>query len=209
MPSSGIRRASLALIAVVLTLLAVWAPASSQPTLDDLVIRAFEITATVGPVPLRYEVTGGEVRFLSRGTLRGSATAMVEVTAPDPIVAARFYFDSDMTLTSVKAQGHEVIFARERDVLTLAFEPALLPGRTVPVTFAYEGQPLFVYDEFVVVSEGTLYPVLVSPFGDFSANLGRVRLTLTAPGGFNIAATGKLVSRNGGTVQWDSEVAVP
>lgn len=209
MRSPNVRRLGPAYIAVAIALLAIRAPASSQPTLDDLVIRAFEITATVSPVPLRYEFTGGELRFNSRGTLRGRATAMVEVTAPDPVAVARFYFDSDMKLTSVKAPGHEVTFGRQRDALTVAFDPALPPGRKVAVTFDYEGQPLYIYDEFVMVSEGTLYPVLVSPFGDFSANLGRVSLALTAPGGFNIAATGKLVSRDGGTLQWDSEVAVP
>jgi hypothetical protein len=192
-----------------LVLLAFRTPASSQSTLDDLVIRAFDINVSVTPVPLRYEVSGGAFRFLSRGTLRGTATAMVEVTAPSPVATARFYFDSELRLTSVRAAGHQVTHERQRDTLTLTFTPALPTGSRVAVTFDYEGQPLYIFDEFVLVSEGSLYPVLVSPFGDFSANLARVTLKLTAPGGYSIAGTGKLVTSTGGVLTWDSEVPVP
>jgi len=199
------------IVAVVGLVLATARPAvRSQPTLDDLVIRSFEIAASVAPVPLRSEVTeGGELRFLSRGTLRGTATAMVEVTAPGAVTTGRFFFDAEMKLTAVRAPGHQVTPVRQRDSLTLTFAPALAPGAKVPVTFEYEGRPLYIYDEFVEVSEGSLYPVLVSPFGDFSANLGRVVLTLTVPGGYTVGATGRLVSRSGNTTRWDSEVAVP
>ncbi|HEU5300205.1 MAG TPA: M1 family aminopeptidase [bacterium] len=185
-------------------------PAASQNTLDELVIRSFDVTATVAPVPLRYEFTEtGDVRFLSRGTLRGTATAMLEVTAPDAVGTARFFFDSDMKLTGVGAPGYAVAQSRQRDTLVLTFDPALPAGAKVPVTFQHEGQPLYIYDESILVSEGTLYPVLVSPFGDFSANLGRVTLKLTAPAGYGVSATGRMVSRDGNTTTWDSEVAVP
>lgn len=185
-------------------------PAVPQATLDDLVIRSFAVTASVAPVPLRYEVTeSGDLRFLSRGTLRGTATAAIEVTASIPVRIARFYLDPAMSLTAVGAPGHTIAHARERDILILRFDPALVPGARLPVTFHYEGQPLYVYDESILVSEGALYPVLVSPFGDFSANLGRVALTLAAPPGYAVGATGKLVSRDGNTTSWDSEVAVP
>jgi hypothetical protein len=204
------RRLVLSAVAAGLVVSAVRPSVWSQPTLDDLVIRSFEITASVGPVPLRYEFTeGGELRFLSRGTLHGTATATVEVTAPAPVGAGRFFFDADVKLTAVRAPGHQVTTARQRDSLTLTFTPELAPGARVPVTFEYEGQPLYIYDEFVLVSEGTLYPVLVSPFGDFSANLGRVVLTLTTPAGYSIGATGRLVSRTGTTTKWDSVAAVP
>ncbi len=197
-------------IAVCLVLSLFRTPASSQPTLDDLVIRSFDITASIVPVPLRYEVTAArELRFTSHGTLRGTTTAMVEVTAQNPVAAARFFFDSDVKLTSVKAADHQVASERQRDNLILTFTPALSPGDKVAVTFDYEGQPLYLYDEFVEVTEGSLYPILVSPFGDYSANLARVTLKLTAPGGYNIAATGKLLSRDGSTLTWDSEVPVP
>lgn len=185
-------------------------PVASQGTLDEVVIRSFDVTASIAPVPLRYESTeAGGVRLLSRGTLRGTATAMLEVTAPDPVATARFYFDSDMRLTRVSAPGYAIAPSRQRDTLVLTFDPALPAGAKVPVTFQHEGQPLYIYDESILVSEGTLYPVLVSPFGDYSANLGRVTLKLTAPAGYGVSATGRLVSRDGNTTMWDSEVAVP
>ncbi len=197
-------------IVVCLVLSLFGTPASSQSTLDDVVIRSFNITASITPVPLRYEVTpADELRFTSHGTLRGTTTAMMEVTAQSPVATARFSFDSDVKLTSVKAVDHQVAFERQRDNLILTFTPALSPGDKVAVTFDYEGQPLYIYDEFVEVTEGSLYPVLVSPFGDYSANLARVTLKLTVPGGYNIAAPGKLVSREGSTLTWDSEVPVP
>lgn len=208
-PAAHPLRATLTLIIAALVALPP-RPASSQATLDDLVIRSFAVTAAIRPVPLRYEVTEfGDLRFLSRGTLRGTAVASIEVTASAPVGTARFYFDADMNLTAVSAPGHAVTHARERDGLILRFDPPLPPGAKVPVSFRYEGQPLYLYDESVLVSEGTLYPVLVSPFGDFSANMGRVTLTLTAPPGYTVGATGKLISRNGTTTSWDTEVTVP
>src|SRR5438309_8083824 len=149
-------------------------PGSSQTTLDDLVIRAFDIDVSMSPVPLKYGTVGGQRRCAARGTLRGTTTAMLEVTAPSPVSTARFFFDSDVKLASVKAADYQTTFERQRDTLTLTFAPALPHGATVPVTFEYEGQPLYIFNEFVRVSEGSLYPILVSPFGDFSANLGRV-----------------------------------
>jgi len=202
-----VRLARLSILAVCLVLLP--APGSGQTILDDVVIRAFDISVSITPVPLKYELAGGELRYTSRGTLHGTATAMVEVTAPNPVSTARFFFDSDVKLTSVKAAEYQVASNRQRDTLTLTFTPALLPGAKVPVTFVYEGQPLYIFNEFVLVSEGSLYPVLVSPFGDFSANLGRVKLKLTTPGGYNIAGTGKLLAREGDVLTWDTEVPVP
>src|SRR3989475_6394873 len=202
-----VRLARLSILAVCLVLLP--APGSGQTILDDLVIRAFDISVSITPVPLKYELAGGELRYTSRGTLHGTATAMVEVTASSPISTARFFFDSDVKLTSVKAADYQVASNRRRDTLTLTFTPALLPGAKVTVTFVYEAQPLYIFDEYVLISEGSLYPLLISPFGDFSANLGRVKLKLTAPGGYSIAGTGKLVAKEGGVLTWDSEVPVP
>src|SRR5213594_4443108 len=184
-------------------------PGSSQTTLDDLVIRAFDIDVSMSPVPLKYDTVGGQRRYAARGTLRGTTTAMLEVTAPSPVSTARFFFDSDVKLTSVKAADYQTTFKRQRDTLTLTFAPALPHGAKVPVTFEYEGQPLYIFNEFVLVSEGSLYPLLVSPFGDFSANLGRVKLKFTTPGGYNIAGTGRLLGREGDVLTWDTEVPVP
>jgi len=185
------------------------ASASSQATLDDLVIRAFDINVSITPVPLKYEFEGGQLRFLSHGTLRGTTTAMVEVTALSPVSTARFFFDSDVRLTSVKAPAYQVASDRQHDTLTLTFTPALSPGAKVAVTFDYEGQPLYIFNEYVQVSEGSLYPLLISPFGDFSANLARVKLKLTTPGGYNIAGTGKLFVSEDGVRTWDTEIPVP
>ncbi len=184
-------------------------PGSSQLSLDDLVIRSFDITVSINPVHLKYEYSGGVFQLLSHGTLRGTAIALVEVTAPSPVTTARLSMDSDVNLTSVAAPGHQVTPRRQRDTLTLTFAPALEPGSKVPLTFTYEGQPDDIFDEFVLVNEGSLYPLLISPFGDFSANLARVVLKVTAPGGYSIAGTGKLVSRERDTSTWDSEVPVP
>src|SRR5881396_590923 len=59
-------------------------PGSSQTTLDDLVIRAFDIDVSMSPVPLKYDTVGGQRRYAARGTLRGTTTAMLEVTARAP-----------------------------------------------------------------------------------------------------------------------------
>src|SRR2546422_6215410 len=182
---------------------------SSQTTLDDLVIRAFDIDVSISPVRFKYDFVGNELRFTSHGRLRGTTTATVEVTAPSPVGIARFLFDTDVNLTSVKAPDYQVTFDRQRDTLTLTFVPALSPGSKVAVTFEYEGEPLYIYDEFVKVSYGSLYPVLISPFGDISANLARVKLKLTTPVGYNIAGTGKLLGREGDVLTWDTEVPVP
>ncbi len=203
------RRMGSAALIVCLVLAFGHIPALSQPTLDDLVIRAFDITATINPVPLSYEFVGGGFRFTSHGTLRGTTTALLEVTSTSPVPTARFFFDSDVNLTSVRSAGYQVTPDRRRDTLTLTFAPALMPGSKVSLTFEYEGRPLYIYDEFVLVTEGSLYPVLISPFGDYSVNLARVTLKLESPGGYNIAGTGKLVSQDGSRLTWDSEVPVP
>ena len=203
------RMIGLALLACGLAIAIGPAPGSAQLSLDELAIRAFDITVELTPVPLKYEYNGSEINFTSHGTLRGATVAQLEVTATSPVTTARLEFDRDVKLTSVSAPGYQVASSRLRDTLTLTFTPALPPGGKVPLTFAYEGEPDYIYDEFVQVAEGSLYPVLISPFGDFSANLARVVVKVTTPGGYNIAGTGKLISRDGNTSTWDSEVPVP
>jgi aminopeptidase N len=173
-----------------------------------LFIRSFEITASIRPVKLEYEFSGG-FRFTSRGALRGTTSAILEVTASGPIATARFSFDRELKLLSVRATGYQVTPDRRRDTLSLTFSPSLQPGSKVPLIFDYEGQPLYIYDEFVLLEEGTLYPVLISPFGDYSVNLARVALKLEVPSGYTVVAPGKLLSQNGGTISWDTEVPVP
>ncbi len=203
------RTIGLALLAFGLALAIGPAPGAAQFSLEELAIRAFDITAELTPVPLKYEYTSGDIQFTSHGVLRGTTVAQLEVTAVSPVTTARFEFDRDVKLSSVAAPGYQVTSSRLRDTLTLTFTPALPPGGKVPLTFAYEGGPDYIYNEFVQVGEGSLYPVLISPFGDFSANLARVVLKVTTPGGYNIPGTGKLVSRDGNTSTWDSEVPVP
>src|SRR5207247_4204408 len=67
-------------------------PGSSQTTLDDLVIRGFDIDVSMSPVPLKYDTVGGQRRYAARGTLRGTTKAMLEVTAPSTVSTARFFF---------------------------------------------------------------------------------------------------------------------
>lgn len=202
------QRLGVILLITSLVLTVIPPAATSQGILDDLVIRSFDITAAITPVRVEYEFVGG-FRFTSRGGLRGTTTAVLEATGPEPISTARFSLNGAMKLLSVRAAGYQVTPDRQRDTLTLFFSPALQPGSKVAVTFDYEGQPLYIYDEFVLVNEGTLYPVLVSPFGDYSVNLARVTLKLGAPSGYIIVAPGKLVSQNGGMITWDSEVPIP
>jgi len=203
------RTIGLALLAFGLALAIGPTPGAAQFSLEELAIRAFDITVELTPVPLKYEYTGSDIQFTSHGVLRGTTVVQLEVTAVSPVTTARFEFDRDVKLSSVAAPGYQVTSSRLRDTLTLTFTPALPPGGKVPLTFAYEGGPDYIYNEFVQVAEGSLYPVLISPFGDFSANLARVVLKVTTPGGYNIAGTGKLVSRDGNTSTWDSEVLVP
>lgn len=200
---------SLALLACTLALATGPAPGSEQLSLDELVIRAFDITVELTPVPLKYEYVGSNIQSTSHGRLRGTTVAQLEVIATNPVTTARFDFDSDVNLTSVAAPGYQVASSRLRDTLTLTFTPALGPGARVPLTFVYEGEPDDIFNEAVLVGPGSLYPLLISPFGDYSANLGRVVLKVTTPGGYNIAGTGKLISRDGDTSTWDSEVLVP
>src|SRR5207247_7376868 len=64
-------------------------PGSSQTTLDDLGIRAFDIDVSISPVPLKYDTGGGRRRYAARGTLRGTTTAIPQGTAPTPGAPAR------------------------------------------------------------------------------------------------------------------------
>lgn len=183
--------------------------ATGQIVLEDVLARSFDVTVTITPADLSLEVVGGELRFLSRGTLRGRARIGLEITAEQPVTQVRMELSSSLTVRSVQAEGAQVTFARQGGQLTLTFAQALGPGTRIPVTVEYDGQPLSIYNEFVLVHPFSLYPLIVSPFGDFSANLARVTMQVTAPAGFTVVSTGRQISTEGGTVRWDSEVTVP
>lgn len=182
---------------------------TGQIVLEDVVARTFDVTVSIQPVDIRLEAVGGELRFLSRGTLRGRTRVGLEITAQQPVGQVRMELDSQITVRTVQAEGAQVSFSRTGDLLTLTFSPALAPGARVPVTVEYDGQPLYIYNEFVLVRPGYLYPLLVSPFGDYSANQARVTVQVTAPAGVLVVSTGRQMSGDGGAVRWDSEVTVP
>ena len=182
---------------------------AGQIVLEDIVARTFDVTVSIQPVDIRLEAVGGELRFLSRGTLRGRTRVGLEITAQQPVGQVRMELDSQITVRTVQAEGAQVSFSRTGDLLTLTFSPALAPGARVPVTVEYDGQPLYIYNEFVLVRPGYLYPLLVSPFGDYSANQARVTVQVTAPAGVLVVSTGRQMSGDGGAVRWDSEVTVP
>lgn len=205
------RIASMVLVLSAVPLLALQSPppVTGQIILEDVLARSFDVSVTIAPVDLRIEVVAGELRFLSRGTLRGRARVGFEITAEQPVTQIRMELNSQLTVRSVQAEGAQVTSARQGARLTLTFAPGLVPGSRVPVTIEYEGQPLYIYNEFVLIHPGDLYPVLVSPFGDYSANLARVNMHVTAPQGFQVVSTGRQVSADGNTIRWDSEVNVP
>src|SRR5436309_2340569 len=103
-------------------------PGSSQTTLDDLVIRAFDIDVSMSPVPLKYDTVGGQRRYAARGTLRGTTTAMLEVTAPSPVSTARFFFDSDVKVPSVAVAGGRRHTVRDRVIGGLRMQFYVPPG---------------------------------------------------------------------------------
>jgi len=204
-----VQQAVALLLAAALLAWAAPPPATGQIVLEDVLARSFDVTVSIQPVDLSLEAVGGELRFLSRGTLRGRTRIGLEITAPQPVSQVRMELNSTLTVRSVQAEGAQVTFSRSGSQLTLSFGQGLAPGTRVPVTVEYEGQPLYIYNEFVLVFEGTLYPVLVSPFGDYSANQARVTLQVTAPSGFSVVSTGRQISAEGNMVRWDSEVTVP
>ena len=164
-------------------------PATGQITLEDVFARSFEVAVTLDPVDLRIDSATG--RFLSQGSMRGRARIGLEVTSPQPIQQVRMELRSDVTVRSVQAEGAQVTFARSGRQLTLTFPQGLAPGARIPVTFEYDGKPCCIYNEFVELEDGEFYPVLVSPFGDYSLNLARITVQVTAPEGFVVVTTGR------------------
>ncbi len=177
--------------------------------LEDVVARGFDVAVSITPADLQLEIVGADLRFMSRGTLRGTARVALEITAEQPVSRVRMELSSALAVRAVRCEGVKATFTRAGAQLVLTFDPALPPRTRQSVTIEYDGQPLYLYNEFVLLHTSALYPVLVSPFGDYSANMGRVTMQATAPPGFAVVSTGRQVSSEGNVVRWDSEVEVP
>lgn len=204
-----LKRAVILLLAGVLAGSSPALSATDQIVLEDVVARGFDVAVSITPVDLRLEMVGADLRFLSRGTLRATARVALEITAEQPVSRVRMELSSALTVRLVRAEGAGVTFTRTGSQLLLTFDPALPPKARQTVTIEYDGQPLYLYNEFVLLHTSALYPVVVSPFGDHSANMGRVSITVTAPAGFTAVSTGRQASSEGNVVRWDSEVDVP
>jgi hypothetical protein len=183
-------------------------PAIGQGVLDDLVVRSVDVGVTIAPVDLRAEVGPAGFRLLSFGSLRGRARVTLEVVGPQAVSEARFDLDESVTIRSVQAEGGQAAHARRGDIVTVTFSPSLVPGSRVPVTFEYDGQPAFIYNEFILVHAGVWYPMLTNPTRDWSQNLARVSAQITAPQGVTAVTTGRQLSSEGGVTRWDSEAHV-
>lgn len=193
------RVVSVGIVALGLVVASLAHPATGQVTLEDALARSFDVAVTIAPVD----------RSRGNGTLTGRARIGLEITALSPISRLQMELNSRLTVKSVRAEETQVSFSRSGSGLTLSFGQPQTAGNRLTVTVEYEGQPSSIFNEYVILGEGTLYPVLVSPFGDYSANLARVTLQVTAPPDYTAVTTGRQVSAEGGTVRWDSEVTVP
>jgi len=139
-------------------------------------------------------------RVLSFGSVVGKTVAQLEVTSPTPVSTVRMFIEPSYRLRVTA--GVPVILRREPPYFVLIFNPALAPGATVTVTFEYDGETFPVYEEFIWVGAGDLYPILVSPFDDFySANRGTVRTTITIPARYLLASSGRVTRQESGGLQ--------
>jgi len=199
-----------ALILVLLALVVTGFPtAAPSQSLEDLLFQAFDITADIRPVPFQVTCTD-QCRVARFGTMKGKAVVQFKVNSPSPVSQARVFLDSDLTARTIT--GVPLNFRRERENLILTFNPALQPDATGTLTFEYDGQPFLLFDDLILLDDGVLYPVLVSPFGDISANRGTLKTTVTVPAGYLLASTGRLTrSESGGmqTYQWETSEPLP
>ena len=187
----------------------------AQVTLEDVVFRSLEITAELRPVPYREICervpgtppgTPPACRITSFGSVKGRTVAQLQVTSPTPVSTVRMFIEPDY---SVKISSTlPMTPRRDGSYWVLVFNPALAPGTTVSLTFEYEGKTWPVYEDFIWVSAGDLYPIVVSPFGDFySPNRSFIKTTVTAPSGYILASSGRMTRQESGgvqTFQWES-----
>lgn len=197
------------MVAAILALVAV--PVPAQVALEDVVVRSLEITAELRPVAYREQgdrPAGGpsQCRPTTFGSLKGRAVAQIQVTSPTPVSTLRLYLDPDHKLT---ASGSVPINTRDEfPYRVVVFSPALRPGATVTLTFEYEGPAYPLYDHFIWVGAGDLYPIVVSPFGDFhSPNRAAIKTSATVPAGYLLASSGAMTRQERGTTvayQWET-----
>lgn len=205
-----------ALLILVLGVAGFPAPAPSQVTFEDVVIRSMEITAELRPVPYR-EICERQpstpdaspaqptCRVTAFGRLKGKTVAQVEVTSPTPVSIVRLFFADDFSMKVTASVP--VTVRREGFFINLTFNPALAPGATGTLTFEYEGETWDLWDEFIWVAVGDLYPGIASPFGDFyTPNRSPMRITVTIPSGYLLASSGRITRQEAGgmqTYQWE------
>ena len=199
---------STALVVVILALaVAAFPTTAPSQSLEDILFQAFEITADIRPVPLQVTCTD-QCRIVRFGTMKAKTLVQFKVNSPSPVSQARVFLDSDLNAKAVT--GVPLTFRRERENLVLTFNPPLQPDATGSLTFEYEGQPFLLFDDLILLDDGVLYPVLVSPFGDISANRGTLKTTVTVPAGYLLASTGKMTrSETGGMQTYRWEVGEP
>ncbi len=197
------------ILSVVALAVARFPQAAPAQSLEDLLFHAFEITADLRPVPFTV-LCQPDCRVARLGSMRARTAVQFRVSSPSPVGSARVFLDADLTVRAVG--GVPLTFRRERNTLVLTFSPPLAPGAAGVLTFEYEGQPYLLFDDFILLDDGVLYPVLISPFGDISANRGTLRTTVTVPSGYLLASTGRMSRTEAGglqTYRWETDEPLP
>lgn len=192
-------------------------PAPAQVTLEDVVFRSVEVNADISPVPYRElcaRPTPGPsgappepvCRPVSFGMVKGKTVAQLQVVSPTPVSTIRIFLLPGYGLKVTSAQP--VVVRRDDPYSLLVFNPALQPGTTATLSFEYGGESFPVYDDFLWVGPGDLYPYIESPFTDFyTPNRAIFRTTITAPRGFVLTSSGSETHDDSGermTYRWDT-----
>ncbi len=218
MTRGPLRQVVLVLIVTVLAAAGWSVPARAQLTLEDAVVRAFDITADLRPEPFGAVCEPSRVvgsvrepracRINRFGTLRGKTAARFEVTSGTPVSNLRLFLDPDLTIRSIS--GPPLNARQEGFYTVLVFNPALAPGSVHTLTFEYEGKVWYVWDDLIFVDTGYLYPQIISPFGDFSVNRATIRTAVTVPSGYLLASTGRMTrTESGGAQTYTWEITEP
>ncbi|HEV8339331.1 MAG TPA: M1 family aminopeptidase [bacterium] len=175
-------------------------PVRSQISLEEVEARSVEYTVelfpvqtpTITPSIVQALARGTETVRLPSGTLQGRSTTVFEVTAPYNVSTVRMFMF--MNVRSVRAEGHEVRARESGNDLILTFPTPLRPGTRVTLHVEFEGETFPLWNDYTWVGGGEIYPLLISPFGDFNQNRSSIRGTITAPAGMTIVSAGSLVT---------------
>lgn len=188
-------------------------PVSSQLSLEEVEARSVEYavelfpvqTPTITPTILQALARGTETVRLPSGTLRGRSTTVFEVTAPYNVSTVRMFMF--MNVRSVRAEGHEVRARESGADLILTFPTPLRPGTRVTLHVEFDGETFPLWHDYTWVGGGEIYPLLVSPFGDFNQNRSSIRGTIIAPTGMTVVSAGTLLNmtESGGKRTWRFE----